>query len=50
MIENCLDNHPSISKFLRAHMINWIFHVCKVLKKEDKSLPFCCINLMDRYM
>jgi hypothetical protein len=50
MCNGILKNHPEISKFLRAHLINWIFHVSEVLAKEDKTLPFITINMLDRFL
>lgn len=44
-----LANHPQISRLLRGTLINWIFHVCEALTKEDLTVPFLSIGLMDRY-
>ena len=49
MIKGVLDNHPGVSKFLRAHLVDWLMHVCKVLPKEDQTLPFVASSLMDRF-
>jgi hypothetical protein len=49
MISGVLDNHPQISKFLRAHLVDWLMHVCHVLPKEDQTLPFVAVNMLDRY-
>ena len=45
MLDGILDNHPDISKFLRAHLINWLVHVCEVLTKDDATLPFVAISM-----
>jgi TorA maturation chaperone TorD len=44
-----LNSHPAVSHFLRAHLINWLVNVCEVLKKEDATLPFVAVNMMDRF-
>lgn len=49
MLEGILDGHPEISKFLRAHLVNWLMHVCEVLSKEDTTLPFVAVSMMDRF-
>ena len=49
MLDGILDNHPDISKFLRAHLINWLVHGCEVMTKDDATLPFVAISMMDRY-
>jgi hypothetical protein len=49
MASNVLDNHPKISKGLRANFVDWLVHVCKVLNKDDETLPFVAVNMMDRY-
>lgn len=38
MMDKILENHPAISRFLRAHLIDWLVHVCEVLPKEDTTL------------
>jgi hypothetical protein len=35
MVSGVLENHPQITKFLRAHLVDWLMHVCQVLPKED---------------
>jgi hypothetical protein len=37
--EGILENHPEVSKFLRAHFIDWVFHVWTCLNKEDENIP-----------
>jgi hypothetical protein len=49
MLSGVLDNHPQITKYLRAHLVDWLMHVCHVLPKEDQTLPFVAISMMDRY-
>lgn len=50
MLDGILDCHPQVSKFLRAHLIDWLVHVTEVLpNKEDATLPFVAINIMDRF-
>lgn len=49
MLPEILKNHPQISRYLRAHLIDWLYHVCQVLPKEDQTLPFIAVNIMDRY-
>ena len=49
MLDGILDCHPHITKFLRAHLIDWLIQVCEVLPKEDSTLPFVAINIMDRF-
>lgn len=47
--KDILDKHKDINKFLRAHLIDWLMHVCEVLQKEDNTLPFISVSIMDRY-
>lgn len=49
MHEGILDGHPGISRFLRAHLIDWLVHACEVLPKEDVTLPFVACSIMDRF-
>lgn len=49
MCEDILKNHPDVTPYLRAHFISWIFHVMECLNKQDHTLLFLAINLMDRY-
>ena len=49
MVSGVLENHPQLTKFLRAHLVDWLMHVCNVLPKDDQTLPFVAINIMDRY-
>jgi transcription termination factor NusB len=35
MLTGVLENHSDISRFLRAHLVDWLFHVCNALKKDD---------------
>ena len=49
MLSGILDKHPQCSKYLRAHLIDWLMHVCDVLTKDDLTVPFVAVSLMDRY-
>ncbi|TNV81199.1 hypothetical protein FGO68_gene5972 [Halteria grandinella] len=49
MHDGILDAHPSITRFLRAHLIDWLTHACEVLPKEDCTLPFIATGMMDRF-
>ncbi|CDW86962.1 n-terminal domain containing protein [Stylonychia lemnae] len=49
MVEDPLKNHPENTKYLRAHFVNWIFHVNQCLDKKDTTLPYLALNLMDRF-
>ena len=50
MVKKVLDRHqPSVTRHLRAHLIDWITHVCDVLPKEDFTLPFIAANMTDRF-
>jgi Cyclin, N-terminal domain len=49
MLEGILDNHPSINRFLRAHLINWMIEACNMIIKDDLTIPFAAISLMDRF-
>ena len=49
MLEGILDKHPNISKFLRAHLIEWLANACNQLDKEDNTLLFTAVNIMDRF-
>ena len=49
MVTGVLDKHPSITRFLRAHLVDWLFHVCHVLPKDDYTLPFITIKMLDRF-
>ena len=50
MIEDILEKHPDISRYLRANIIDWIIHVLDTLKKEDHTVIFVTINMLDRYL
>ena len=49
MLDGILDSHPNITRFLRAHLIDWLTHACEVLPKEDCTLPFVAVSMMDRF-
>ena len=49
MLHDILGAHPHITKFLRAHLIDWIFHVCKATQKEDENIPFASVRIMDKF-
>ncbi len=50
MVKKVLERHsPGLTKHLRAHLIDWITHVCDVLPKEDFTLPFIAANMTDRF-
>ena len=50
MVKKVLDRHqPIVTRHLRAHLIDWITHVCDVLPKEDFTLPFIAANMTDRF-
>jgi hypothetical protein len=50
MVKKVLDRHqPVITRYLRAHLIDWLTHVCDVLPKEDFTLPFIATNMTDRF-
>jgi len=49
MIVDPFKNHPENSKYLRAHFVDWIFHVNQCLDKKDTTLPYLALNLMDRF-
>ena len=35
---------------MRAHMIDWLLHIIKVMKQEDESLIFTALCLCDQYL
>jgi hypothetical protein len=49
MQDGILDAHPNITRFLRAHLIDWLTHACEVLPKDDCTLPFIATSMMDRF-
>ena len=50
MVSKVLDRHDSvITRYLRAHLVDWLMHVCEVLPKEDFTLPFIAVNMSDRF-
>lgn len=49
MCDESLNNHPDTSRYLRAHFVDWIFHVNQCLEKKDTTLPYLALNMMDRY-
>ncbi len=49
MLTGILDRHPLCSKYLRAHLIDWLLHVCDVLTKDDQTVAYVAVSLMDRY-
>lgn len=49
MHDGILDAHPNITRFLRAHLIDWLTHACEVLPKDDFTLPFVATSIMDRF-
>lgn len=49
MCEDPLQNHPDTTKYLRAHFIDWLFHALKCLEKQDTTIPYMALNMMDRY-
>ena len=50
MVKKVLDRHETvITRYLRAHMVDWLMHVCEVTVKEDFTLPFIAMNMCDRF-
>ena len=51
MVMKVLDKHDQeITRYLRAHLADWLTHVCEVLSKEDFTLPFIAMNMCDRFL
>ena len=49
MCNDPLAHHPDTTKYLRAHFVDWVFHVHKCLEKSDTTVPYLALNMMDRY-
>lgn len=49
MLSDILKAHPAITSFLRAHLIDWLLHAIEVLDKQDATLPFVAVSIMDRF-
>ena len=46
-LEGYYKPHPP---FMRAHMIDWLLHIIKVMRQEDESLIFTATSICDQYL